>query len=240
MPTIPTKNLEALIFCEDHQLVFMAQAANIGLSVPQATLFKNDTLAARTLWNSYNTAVEAARVAGVAMRDGLSKMRDSGGDCINLIRAFADTQANPNTVYNLAQLPPPAVPSPASPPGTPTEFKVGLNGDGSVTLKWKCANPAGTSGTVYNVYRRPAGTPESAYAPIGVVGTKNFTDTTIPASSAATGGVIYKVVAQRAEISGTPSPELNVYFGFGGGGGGGFTISSVTSNNQPVAFKNAA
>lgn len=233
MPIVPTKNLDALIFCEAHTALFLAQAANIGLSSAQATSFKNAVVAGRAAWDARQNAIEAARVATVAMDDALGAMRRSAGDTIRLIKAFAETQSNPNSVYNTAQLPPPAVPSPAGPPGTPTAFKVGLNGDGSITLKWKCTNPAGTTGTVYNVSRRIAN--QTAFSPLGAVGVREFTDATIPVSAASNGGVVYRVQAQRAGDFGEPSEQILVQFGAGGG-----SLTLTTASESPTIFTEAA
>ena len=75
---------------------------------------------------------------------------------MRLIRAFAESTAKPTVVYNLAQIPPPASPSPAPPPAQPTDLTVTLDASGgSLTLRWKAANPAGTSGTSYIIRRRP-------------------------------------------------------------------------------------
>lgn len=233
MPIVPSKNLEALIFCEAHTALFLAQAANIGLSSAQATSFKNAVVAGRAAWDARQNAIEAARVATVAMDDALGAMRRSAGDTIRLIKAFAETQSNPNTVYNIAQIPPPATPSPAGPPGTPTAFKVGLNGDGSITLRWKCVNPVGTAGTVYNVSRRIAN--QTAFSPLGAVGVREFTDATIPVSAASSGGVVYRVQAQRAGDFGEPSEQILVQFGAGGG-----SLTLTTASESPTIFTEAA
>ncbi len=56
-------------------------------------------------------------------------------------------------VYSFAQIPPPAVPGAVPPPGTPFDFRTALLQNGAVELKWKCQNPAGASGTIYEVTR---------------------------------------------------------------------------------------
>ena len=57
------------------------------------------------------------------------------------------------------------------------------DGNGALIMKWKCANPAGSSGTVYQVFRRIGGTGEFTY--LGGCGTKEFIDATIPAGATA-------------------------------------------------------
>src|SRR5690606_19205293 len=46
------------------------------------------------------------------------------------------------------------LPSPVPPPGICSNFTVTLNADGTLFLKWKCQNPPGAHGTIYQVWRR--------------------------------------------------------------------------------------
>jgi hypothetical protein len=108
-------------------------------------------------------------------------------------------------------------------PGTPTDFTASLNQTGVVTLKWKCANPAGTTGTIYEC-RRKIG--NGSFAFIGAVGTREFADATLPAGSI---GVLYEVTAVRSTVRGNPA-LFNVNFGVGGGGG---MFIASTSEGEP-------
>lgn len=215
MGVVPSRTLEAIQFCEDHYPNFLSNAANLGLTAAQATAFKNTVTGARTAFNAQQTALDAARAATLTANSAVAAMRTSAGDTIRLIRAFAETQTNPNTVYSLANIPAPAQPAPRPAPGTPDNFKVELNNDGSITLKWRCRNPAGTTGTVYHVSRRIGGTGE--FTELGTIGTRAFTDDSVP-SSAATQGVVYIVQAQRGDLYGQQSLPVTVTFGQGGGG----------------------
>ena len=84
--------------------------------------------------------------------------------------------------------------------------------NGAVTLKWKCANPAGTSGTIYQVWRRD--TPTGDFNYLGGTGSKSFDDATIPAGS---GGVTYQIQAVRSTAVGLWA-QFNVNFGVSSGG----------------------
>src|SRR5204862_8282096 len=70
------------------------------------------------------------------------------------------------------------VPAPMPAPGTPSDFGVTLSADGSVELTWKCSNPTGSTGTIYQVFRRT--TPEGEFVYLGGGGDKKFVDATIP------------------------------------------------------------
>jgi hypothetical protein len=212
MSVFPTRIKNLLEFCEQRQGVWVLQAAAIGLPTPLATDFKNATIAARAAWTAQLNAEQALRNAVIAQQNAVAALRRTGGDCVRIIRGFAEIQANPDGVYAIAQLPPPATPAPAGPPGTPEQFKAGLNPDGSVTMRWKCVNPPNTTGTVYKIVRRAEG--ESGFTPVAVVGVRNFTDTTIPAG---VNRVEYVVTAQRAEFIGQPASPFIVMFGQSGG-----------------------
>lgn len=214
MPIVPHTLREAIDFCLSHATVWQNNAALLGLSAPQAASFKTATLAADAAFSAREGAAQAARAATVTQASAVAGMRTSAADTLRAIKAFAEAQANPDAVYAIAQIPPPAVPSPRPAPGQPTDFKVSLNPGGSITLKWKCPNPPGTTGTVYHVSRRIGGA-ESPLTDLGVVGVRTYTDDTVP-SSAGGMGVVYIVQAQRAELVGEASLPVTVQFGAGG------------------------
>jgi hypothetical protein len=92
--------------------------------------------------------------------------------------------------------------------------------NGWITLKWKCTNPEGASGTGYEVKRKVG---SGAFSIIGIGGgDKTYVDSTLPAGST---GVVYQVTGVRSGLRG-PAAQVNVNFGVGGGGG--FTVTSVT------------
>lgn len=94
------------------------------------------------------------------------------------LRGHPHTKNDPN-VHLLAQIPPPAQGGVTPPPGTPFDFTVGLLQDGSLELKWKCSNPSGTVGTIYEVLRK-AGPSTGAFVFLGATGVKTFTDDSLP------------------------------------------------------------
>jgi len=100
----------------------------------------------------------------------------------------------------------------------PFDFTVGLLQNTSLELKWKCNNPSGTQGTIYEVKRAIGG---GAFNFVGATGVKLFTDDTLPSGSAP---VTYQITAVRSTARGNPA-QFTVNFGIGGPG---LTIASVT------------
>ena len=145
-----------------------------------------------------------------------------GADMIQTIKTFAQTTNNPN-VYVLAQVPPPAAGGVTPPPGTPFNFTVGLLQNGSLELKWKCSNPSGTVGTIYEV-KRSIGS--GAFTFVGATGVKTFTDDSLPAGATP---CTYQVTAVRSTARGNPA-QFTVNFGIGVG----LTIASVTDGDSEI------
>jgi hypothetical protein len=223
MSTYPNTPRSAFItWCQAHQNVFTANAAEIGLSDPQATAFANATTAAAAAVLAQEQAHQAAKVATQAALDAVAALKTTAGDTVRLIRAYAETQTNPSVVYQTAQIPPPATPSPAPPPAQPIDLTVTLEpGAGNLTLGWKAANPVGTSGTTYIIRRKLPG--ESVFTFLGVSGKKTFVDGTLIAGP---DSVQYTVQGQRADSSGPLSPIFTVNFGQAPGGGVTATVST--------------
>jgi hypothetical protein len=217
MSTFPTSPRAAfLLWCQEHAPVWTANATSIGLTAAQATAFSAAVTAAADSNLDLETARQAYRAAVAANDDAFAALRAANGDTLKLIRAFAQSSVKPMTVYTLAQIPPPATPQPAPPPGQPTNLAAALQpASGHIALSWKCANPAGASGTSYIIRRKlPA---EAGFTFIGVAtGGKRFTDTSLPAGL---GSVQYTVQAQRSDSSGPESEVFTVNFGSGAGGG---------------------
>ncbi len=226
MSTYPDSPRSAFImWCQAHTDVFANNAAAIGLTPGQAVAFADATTAAADLTLAQEQARQAAKVATQAAVDAVDALRANAGDTVRLIRAFAETQADPAAVYQLAQIPPPASPSPAPPPAQPIDLTVTLEpGSGNLTLRWKAANPVGTSGTTYIIRRKLPG--ESAFSFVGVSGKKTFVDNTL---NAGPDSVQYTVQGQRADSSGPLSPIFTVNFGQSSDGGMTATVSTVAS-----------
>jgi hypothetical protein len=215
MSILPPKVEEFLTWCENHGPVWNTNATNLGLTVAEVQAFMVLVTEARQAWAAKEAAYDAARAATVVSQDTVRDARREAAELLRDIKAFAEAQSKPATVYALAQIPPPAAPTPAPPPAQPTDLSVTIEpGSGALTLRWKAKNPAGTSGTGYIIRRKAAG--EIAFSFVGVTGTKFFTDDTFQAGP---DSVEYTVQGTRAGVNGPASNVFLVRFGAGGGDG---------------------
>lgn len=213
MPRVPTTIEGFLTFLDTHANLWDTNHAALGLSIGQTSAYK--TLAGTAELNYINQVNqhELAKSATNKQQGTTASARAMTADLIRSISAYAQQQADPNAVYQLAQIDPPQPSAPAEPPGQPANFKAALIPGGSIKISWKAPNPSGLSGTVWVIRRQIAG--ETAYAPIGFTGSRSFTDATIPAGSAQ---VSYMINGQRGDSIGFPSDPFVLQFGVDGGG----------------------
>jgi hypothetical protein len=220
-----------LAWCEAHSTIFNDHAAAIGMSPAAALEFKNAHSKAVASEAARVAAKQYAKTATMTATGDVAELRRLAGDAVRTIRAFAENSANPLVVYALAEIPAPAKPTPVAPPAQPTNLGVEIvPATGELTLRWKCSNPPGSSGTSYIVRRRL-----STAAPwefVGVIGTKFFTDTTFTAGPDA---VMYTVQGQRSNVPGPLSEALLV--SFGRTPMGGFTAAGTSAG--PVSADGA-
>jgi hypothetical protein len=211
MATVPESRLGKIEFYESHLLPWTTNMAAIGLAAPAIAGLDTLTTAARDAYNAHVSALAASRAATQAYYEAVRAMHagpGAGSDMIGTIRNFAQSTNDPN-VYTLAQIPPPAVPGVTPPPGLPFDFRVELLQNGALALTWKCKNPAGVGGTIYEVLRADSG---GAFAFVGNPGERTFVDDTVPAGAAP---VTYQITATRSTARGNPA-QFTVNFGAGG------------------------
>lgn len=202
-------------WCQAHSTVWAANQAGIGLSIPQCTAYTALVTAAAAALENQELAKQAAIAATAACDNAFAALRSGTSDTLKTIRLYAIGQDKPETVYTLAQIPAPATPSPAPPPAKPTDLVAVLApGSGELTLRWKAANPPGTSGTAYIIRRKLAG--ETSFSVVGTIGKKSFTDTTLLAGP---DSVQYTIQGQRGNSMGPVSDLFTVNFGRTGGDG---------------------
>lgn len=214
MSIVPDTRFGKLEFYEAHLQPWTTHAVAVGLTVPAVAALATATANARAKYDAQVAAQQAAKAATLDFHQAVAAMHSGpslGADMIQTIKTYAQTTANPG-VYVLAEIPPPATPGTTPPPGTPSNFTVALLANGTLKLKWKCSNPPGTNGTIYEVRRREAG--EADFSFVGGTGVKGFEDTTLPTGSAP---VTYEVTAVRSTARGDAA-QFTVNFGTGGGG----------------------
>lgn len=227
MGTYPTSPRSAfLTWCQAHTQGWIANAAGIGLTAGQATAFDTATTAAADALGAQEAARLAYRAATDACNDAFGDLRSITGSSVQLIKGFAEQQANPSTVYQLAQIDPPAPPKPMPAPAKPTDLTVSIDpSSGALTLKWKAANPKGSSGTSYIIRRRIPGEPSFTF--LGVTGTKTYVDASFIAGPDT---VEYTVQGARSGIEG---PLSNIFLiRFGASGGDGLLTATVTEQSS--------
>ncbi|MBX3385117.1 MAG: fibronectin type III domain-containing protein [Phycisphaeraceae bacterium] len=228
MSTYPRDRDQFLVWAEAHVDLWLANATQIGLTNAQASEFKNTVGAMRESVTAQQIARDAAKSATMTAKVSENSTRGLTGDLVRTIRAFAIASNDPN-VYALAQIPAPASKSPVPPPGQPFDFRVELNSTGSITLRWKANNPAGSANVVYFIQRRLVN--QSNFSIVGAVGERAFTDETLPIGS---DGAVYIVTPQRGGTQGQPSRQLLVAFGSGGPIGRTVSLREDDQDAQPV------
>jgi hypothetical protein len=224
---LPKTRIERIAFFETRNAPWSSVAVSIGTTTAAVTTHTANTDAARAAYEAHQLAQAQAKAATQAFYAAVAVMTTSGSDIIKQVKtkaALAGGGLAGAAIYNLALLPVPTPPSPIPAPGTPTDFKISLSQAGALTLKWKCPNPAGGVGTIYQIARRIGAT--GAFVPLTGVGTRSFTDTTIPAGTAS---VTYQITAVRTTAVGVPALFI-VNFGTGAGGE---MVASVVAASAP-------
>lgn len=232
---VPSNRLQRLEFYEQHIEGWITNATALGLAGPAMTALGVAIANARSAYSASLAARLASKAATQAFYEELAAAHKLGSEAIELIKNKAQSTNDPS-IYTLAQLPSPASPGSVPPPGTPFDFRITLQQGGALGLSWKCNNPAGAVGTIYEVRRQAMGAPANEWTFAGATGTREFLDETLPSTFAAT-GVNYEIRGRRSTSVGVPA-IFGVRFGIAGGGGGAggvFTIQSITPlNNWPM------
>lgn len=196
MATIPDTRAGKIEFYQSHLEAWAQDPPAIGLSAGEVAELAALVDSARAGFLEQGQARNAAMAATLAFHTRVAAMHTHGAGLLATIKAFAESGGDPG-VYIRAKIPAPAIPSKAPPPGTPANFRAQLRGDGALSLSWKCKNPRGTEGTIYEVMRQVRG--EAGFRYIGAVGVKRFTDDTLPAGAAE---VHYRITAVRSTARG--------------------------------------
>ena len=226
MSVVPNKIAQRIQFYEDHIPPFTTNATAIGVSSAEVTDLQTKTAAARSAFDTRQAQQQAAEAATLALKDAVDAMSLAGAVLIKKVRAKAESVGG-NSVYTLAELPAPAIPSPVGAPGTPYQLKVALKPSGAVELTWKADNPAGCTGVIWQLYRRVTQTAEWTY--IGGTGQRKYADQTVPAGVPS---VMYQIRGTRSTAVGDGA-EFTVNFGTTSSGT--MTASVVETTPTPPA-----
>jgi hypothetical protein len=213
MTTIPKSREQQINFFEQHLAVWVNDPASIGVTSAAITELNGLTQAARSSFVTVQATRDAAKAATTGYYGATDAMREAGGDVINTIRAFADGADDPASVYEAAQIPPRAAPSPAPAPDAPTNITTTVYTTGEVELKWKVKQPRPGAEIFTVIYRRLNNA--GPYAEFTSTGEKMFVDSTIPAG---TQSVSYMLRTRRGDQVSVPSDAVTQHLGVPGNG----------------------
>lgn len=222
MGLLPTEYAARIAFFKSRISIWTAEATNIGTTTASVTALNTAVTNAETALAGQETARNAAKTATENLRQMLAAMDNLGMGIVEQVRTKSRTAGD--GVFVLADLPVPATPSAKGNPGTPYDLKLTLDPDGTLNLGWKCNNPAGTSGTIYQVERKIGAT--GAFEYLGGTGKKSFVDDTIPAGATR---LTYQIRGVRSTAVGVAA-EFVVNFGTNAAGEAFATLAE-----QPAA-----
>lgn len=212
-PVFPAKNSELVGVVNDLTTIWTdAPPVDIGLDLPRVVAVKNANSAAAVAQTDMIAKRAAAETSTATFNEACRVVRQLGGAAVRTIDGFALATDKPDEVWNLAGIPAPKTPSTLPPPGQPGSITAQLNSLGELTLKWKCTNPRGVTGVIYQVLRGLNGATPALF---DLVGEKTLVDGTIPAGTTT---VTYLIRARRGSSMGQPSSDFMVRFGVGGNG----------------------
>lgn len=209
MARLPATRLGKVEYFEAHLPAWELRASEIGVSGASVANLAALTAATRAAFLAAQEARNAAEAATQAYHRAAAAMSKAGVNILATIRVFAST-TNDSGVLAVANVEPRAAASPLAAPGTPYKPSTTLLTGGRVRIAWKCDNPTGSEGTVYEIRRRIG--EAGAWGPlvfIGTSGARAFTDETIPQGA---GLVSYQITALRSTARGQPA-EFTVQFG---------------------------
>lgn len=222
-----------LNWCEAHIDPWDSNSSALGLGTVIAD-YKSAVSDAIAAEGEAVAARSAAKAATEKANQAVRALQQSASDCVRRIKQKAIDTGNPD-LYVIGQVPAPSAPGTALPPAKPTDISVSISPTGAPVLKWRAANPAGTSGTSYIIRRKVAGQNEFTFC--GVSGKKTFTDNTFTAGP---DSVQYTVQGQRADSAGLMSDVFTVTFGRTGTGGAGGGNANFAFPPLPGNGNNAA
>jgi hypothetical protein len=205
MRTVPRNQAPKITFFQGQLPRWARNAEQLGLNPDDIAMMTARTEAAQAALIAQRKAQLAAEAATLDLREAMDAMATMGASMLLQIRATAARSGG--AIYPLAAIDPPAKGSPVGEPGTPFKFEFSIDDNGALHLTWKCKNPRGSVGTMYQVYREVDGSGEMAF--LGTTGKKQFTDATVPQGAKT---IVYKVRAMRSTKVGQ-SATFNVSFG---------------------------
>jgi len=217
---LPTDPADVITFVSSRASVWALNQPLIGSTPAEVAAVEAILAEAKAAMRAAGIARDAARSATQQYYDAARRLRNASRIVVdnakNLARASDDA-----SVYQHARLNAPKVRArQAPPPGKPVRVECEAKQFGQVVVTWKCANPRGLHGVVYEVLRRTLEVSERdgkrvvKWGPmehIGIAGgDKRFVDTTVPVGVPQ---VSYMIVSMHNGRKGETSNETPLQFG---------------------------
>ena len=204
MAIVPKPIDAKLNFWSTHTAVWTGQEAVLGLTAAQTAELATLLADAETARSNQLAALSAAKAATGTLDNALKSLDDFGAGLILAIKTKAETTNDPE-VYNKAEIPAPAQPTPAGIPPVPTGVTAQIDTDGNVDLAWVGSTKYNTS---FQVTRRLNG--ETTWTVLGTVVGKKYKDTSVPVGAQSAS---YKIFAVRSAGMSAGSEPGHVVFG---------------------------
>ena len=187
--------------------VWTANAVALNIGSEQNEVLSGSLAAYNAALDANANAVEAAKQASRNLRDAEAAARRGGNSALRTIRGTAEVATDPASVYNTAQIAPPAPSAPLPAPAAPAEVTATLQSDGTTKVNWTSAGAR----SVYALERLLFTADGSAgvWRPLRTATTREYVDASIPVGTTA---AQYRVQATRAQKTGPWSQAANLAF----------------------------
>ena len=189
-----TKDATLAASSKNFSTLISATPTAFNLSAAQATSYASVDAAWQAAYVAASVVASRTKALVVAKNAARDNMKLAASALAKYVYASAAVSDMQLTQLGLSVR---ATPQPAREPGMPRDFVAIVSVTGALGLKWKCANPSGTAGVMYQIFRRAGETGPFTY--VGGTGEKKFTDGTIPAGATQ---VTYQVQAVRSTAAG--------------------------------------
>ncbi len=211
MPVLPKTDRTLIDWVEQHIDIWKADPASIGLDGAAVTELISLLAGASAAEEAAQLARSAAQAATLRLHLEAEALREQAASMVATIKAYADTQDDPN-VYSEAQIPPDRPKAPLGPPEAPHSVSATLLVNGVVRLAWKGSRKGGT---FFEVYRMLTTADGQRGAPTLLTSTpdKTWTDRDLPAGLRQ---VEYFLIARRTGGVSDRSGLASLQFGSDG------------------------
>lgn len=211
MSVTPQKMLQRLEFYEQRAPVWVANAAQIGLTAEQSGQVADAVDACRTAYDHAQSLRSQAKSATILQDQAFEAMDTFGAQMIKIIRAFGIANDDPG-VFATAQIPEPKDPAPRA-PVNPSNVTFDLVENGALEVRWDGLTIPGTTYLVDRQTWSGSGQP-TAFVRVATVSERKFRDQAVPQGTVT---ATYRVSALKngQQTAGSQSTAHFVFVGNG-------------------------